>query len=233
MSEISTLNRSGLISLTLVAGISIAWAAQAEVPVNDASRTTKETNIAACMQRARTYKQSTVAPSRGVTTSFSTQGDLAGVGQVNGASVSGSPLSGTTIGNNDFAILLAVGQVTANAGAFVARVTALKTKNAGQAVNALAAVAAAISSNASTLKSQQTAIGTANSLQGAMDQNSAVRLSGAQIWNQAIGAVNTTVQMRNQRLIDAAAAESAATRVMTYDPAKASFVNDNTPSGGN
>lgn len=221
------LNQSGLVSLVLVAGISIALPAQAEVPVNDAARTAKETNTAACMQRARTYKQSTVAPSRGVTTSFSTQGDLAGVGagggQVSGTSVSGSPLSGTTIGNSDLAILLAVGQ----------GVAALKTKNVGQAVNALAAVAAAISSNASTLKTQQNAIGTANSLQGAMDQNSAVRLSGAQIWNQAIGAVNTTVQMRNQRLIDAAAAESAATRVMTYDPAKASFVNDNKSSGGN
>ncbi|SCB40506.1 hypothetical protein [Rhizobium hainanense] len=223
MSGISMCNRSRAISLALVGVVSIAWTAQAEVPVNDASRTTKETNIAACMQRARTYKQSTVAPSRGVTTSLSTQGDLAGVGQVNGASVSGSPLSGTTIGNSDLAILLAVGQ----------GVTALKTKNAGQVVNALAAVAAAISSNASTLKSQQNAIGTANSLQGAMDQNSAVRLSGAQIWNQAIGAVNTTVQMRNQRLIDAAAAESAATRVMTYNPAKASFVNDDAGNGGN
>ncbi|OEC93633.1 hypothetical protein A9Z06_09275 [Rhizobium sp. YK2] len=175
------------------------------------------------MQRARTYKQSTVAPSRGVTTSFSTQGDLAGVGQVSGASVSGSPLSGTTIGSSDLAILLAIGQ----------GVAALKTKNAGQTVNALAAVAAAISSNASTLKSQQNAIGMTNSLQGAFDQNSSVRVSGAQIWNQAIGAVNTTVQMRNQRLIDAAAAESAATKIMTYDPARASFVNDNKPGGGN
>ncbi|WP_349963404.1 hypothetical protein [Rhizobium sp. ZPR3] len=217
------LNRSGLVSLVLVAGISIALPAQAEVPVNDAARTAKETNTAACMQRARTYKQSTVAPSRGVTTSFSTQGDLADVGQVSGASVSGSPLSGTTIGNSDLAILLAVGQ----------GVAALKTKNVGQAVNALAAVAAAISSNRSTLKTQQNAIGTANSLQGAFDQNSTVRLSGAEIWNQAIGAVNTTVQMRNQRLIDAAAAESAATSVMTYDPAKASFVNDVKASGGN
>lgn len=216
-------NRSGLVSLVLVAGISIAWTAKAQVPVDDDARTAKETNTAVCVQRARTYKQSTVAPSRGVTTSVSTKGDLAGVGQVNGASVSGSPLSGTTIGNNDLAILLAVAQ----------GIPALKTKNAGQVVNALAAVAAAISSNASTLKSQQNAIGTSNSLQGAMDQNSAVRLSGAQIWNQAIGAVNTTVQMRNQRLIDAAAAESAATRVMTYDPAKASFVNDNKSSGGN
>lgn len=217
------LNRSGLISLALVACVSIALPAQAEVPVNDASRTTKETNTAACMQRARTYKQATVSPSRGVTSSFSTQGDLAGVGPVNGATVSGSPLSGTTIGNSDLAILLAAGQ----------GVAALKTKNAGQVVNALAAVAAAIKANGTTLTGQEQKIGTANSLQGALDQNSAVRLSGAQIWNQAIGAVNTTVQMRNQRLIDAAAAESAATRVMTYDPAKASFVNGNKSSGGN
>ncbi len=222
MMGLSKLNRSGLLSLALAAGISIAWTAQAEVPVNDAARTSKETNTAVCMQRARTYKQSTVAPSRGVTTSFSTQRDLAGVGQVSGASVSGSPLSGTTIGNSDLAILLAARGIAS-----------LKTKNAGQVFNALAAVAAAISSNASTLKRQQNAIGASSSLQGAFDQNSAVRLSGTQIWNQAIGAVNTTVQLRNQRLIDAAAAESAATRIMTYDPAKASFVNDDKPSGGN
>ncbi|MQB34243.1 hypothetical protein DXT93_27510 [Agrobacterium rhizogenes] len=169
------------------------------------------------MQRARTFKQSSVTPSRGVTTSVTSKGDLAGIKQVNGVDISGSTLSGTSIANSDLSILLAVGQ----------SVQALKTKNAGQVVSALAAVAAVISANTSTLKNQQSTIGTANSLQGAFDQNTAARLSGAQIWNQTIQAVTTTVQLRNQRLVDQAAAESAATKVMTYDPGSVSFVGGN------
>ncbi|API57497.1 hypothetical protein BMW22_38940 (plasmid) [Rhizobium leguminosarum] len=169
------------------------------------------------MQRARTFKQSSVAPSRGVTSSVTTKADLAGIQQVSGAAVSGSPLSGTSIANSDLSILLAVGQ----------SVQALKTRNVGHVVSALAAVAAAISANTSTLKSQANAIGSANSLQGAFDQNTAARLSGAQIWNQAIQAVTTTVRLRNQRLVDQAAAESAAAKVMTYDPGSISFVGGN------
>lgn len=203
--------------LALLAASFVVSPALAQVPVNDAARTTEETNTAVCMQRARTFKQSSVAPSRSVTSSVTSKNDLAGIQQINGATLFGSPLSGTSIANNDLSILLAVGQ----------SVQALKTKNAGQVVNALAAVAAAISANSSTLKSQQTAIGTDNSLQGAFDQNTATRLSGAQIWNQAIQAVTTTVQMRNQRLVDHAAAESATTKIMTYDPGSVSFVGSN------
>ncbi|QND44698.1 hypothetical protein HB780_01955 (plasmid) [Rhizobium lusitanum] len=169
------------------------------------------------MQRARTFKQSSVTPSRGVTTSVTAKGDLAGMQQVNGVVISGSAFSGTSVANSDLSILLAVGQ----------SVQALKTKNVGQVVNALAAVAAAISADTSTLKNQANAIGTANSLQGAFDQNTTARLSGAQIWNQTIQAVTTTVQMRNQQLVDQAAAESAATKVMTYDPSSVSFVGGN------
>jgi hypothetical protein len=200
--------------LPLLAAISIAFPASAQVPINDEARGKQETNTAVCMQRARTFKQSSVAPSKGVTTSVTTKGDLAGIQQVNGALIFGSPLSGTSVGNADLSILLAVGQ----------SVQALKTKNVGQVVSALATVAATISANSSTLNRQQNAIGTANSLQGAFDQNTAVRLSGAQIWNQAIQAVTTRVQIRNQRLVDQAAAESAATKVMTYDPGSVSFV---------
>ncbi|WP_234908179.1 hypothetical protein [Rhizobium rhizogenes] len=210
-------DRNSQLCLSLLIAASVVSPALAQVPVNDAARTTQETNTAACMQRARTFKQSSVAPSRGVTTSVTSKGDLAGMQLVNGADISGSPLSGTSIANSDLSILLAAGQ----------SVQALKTKNAGQVVNALAAVAAAISANTSTLKSQTTAIGTANSLQGAFDQNTAARLSGAQIWNQTIQAVTTTVQTRNQRLVDQAAAESAATKVMTYDPGSVSFVGGN------
>lgn len=200
---------------TLLAAATIVRPVFAQVPVNDAARTTQETNTAVCMERARTFKQSSVAPSRGVTTSVTSTGDLAGIEQVSGVAVGGSELSGTSIANSDWSILLAAGQ----------GVQALKARNAGQVVNALATVAAAIGANSATLKTQQTAIGRANSLQGAFDQNTAARLSGAQIWNQAIQAVTTTVQMRNQRLLDQAAADSAATNIMRYEPGSASFVD--------
>lgn len=201
--------------LPSLAAISIAFSASAQVPINDEARGKQETNTAVCMQRARTFKQSSVAPSRGVTSTVTSKNDLAGIQQVNGATIFGSAFSGTSVGNVDLSILLAVGQ----------SVQALKTKTTGQVVSALATVATAISTNSSMLKSQQNAIGTANSLQGAFDQNTAARLSGAQVWNQAIQAVTTRVQIRNQRLVDQAAAESAATKVMTYDPGSASFVD--------
>ncbi|MGZ2402951.1 hypothetical protein [Rhizobium ruizarguesonis] len=207
----------GALCLVLLVTASAVSPAAAQVPVNDAARTKEETNTAVCMQRARTFKQSSVAPSRAVTSSVTTKADLAGMQQVSGAAVSGSPLSGTSIANSDLSILLAVGQ----------SVQALKTRNVDHVVSALAAVAAAISANTSTLKSQANAIGSANSLQGAFDQNTAARLSGAQIWNQAIQAVTTTVRLRNQRLVDQAAAESAAAKVMTYDPGSISFVGGN------
>ena len=207
----------GALCLALLRTVLVVSPAVAQVPVNDAARTTQETNTAVCMERARTFKQSSMAPSRGVTTSVTTKGDLAGIQPVNGAAVIGSPLAGTSIANSDLSILLAAGL----------SVQALKTKNVGQMVNALAAVAAAISTNTSTLKSQEAAIGTATSLQGAFDQNTAARLSGAEIWNQAIQAATSTVQMRNQRLVDQAAAASAAAKVMTYDPGSVSFVGGN------
>nr|WP_234916591.1 hypothetical protein [Rhizobium rhizogenes]QCL10192.1 hypothetical protein pC6.5b_298 [Rhizobium rhizogenes] len=210
-------DRNIQLCLALFAATSVISPAQAQVPVNDSARTSQETNTAACMQRARTFKQSSVTPSRGVTTSLTSKGDLAGIQQVNGADISGSSFSGTSIANSDLSILLAAGQ----------SVQALKTKSAGQVVSALAAVAAAINANTSTLKNQATTIGTASSLQGAFDQNTAARLSGAQIWNQVIQAVTTTVQVRNQQLVDQAAAESAATKVMTYDPSSVSFVGGN------
>ncbi|WP_245472527.1 hypothetical protein [Rhizobium jaguaris] len=205
---------SHLVHLLLLTTSTLPSPAQAQVPVNDAARTTQETNTAVCMQRARTFKQSSVSPSRSVTNSVTTKNDLAGMQQVSGASVSGSPLSGTAIGNADLSILLAFGQ----------GIQALKTKNVGQAVSGMAAVTSAITANTATLKTQATTIGTANSLQGAFDQNTTARLSGAQVWNQAIQATTTTVQLRNQHLIDQAAAESAASKVMTYDPGAVSFV---------
>lgn len=139
-----------LVVLVAMSGISPTMA---QVPVNDAARTTEETKTAVCVQRARTFKQSSVAPSRGVTSSVTAKGDLAGIPPISGAAISGSPLSGTAIGTSDLSILLATGS----------SVQALKTRNIGQVVSALAATAAAISANTSTLQNQAATIGNANS----------------------------------------------------------------------
>ncbi|MBZ5763365.1 hypothetical protein LAV84_28015 [Rhizobium sp. VS19-DR104.2] len=210
-------NLSASVCLVVLVTPLVISPTMAQVPVNDAARTTEKTKTAVCVQRARTFKQSSVAPSRGVTSSVTATGDLAGIPPISGAAISGSPLSGTAIGNSDLSILLATGS----------SVQALKTRNIGQVVSALAATAAAISANTATLQNQATAIGNANSLQGAFDQNTTARLSGAQIWNQAIQSATTTVRLRNQRLVDQVAAESAASKVMTYDPGSVSFINGN------
>lgn len=179
----------------------------AQVPVNDAARTTTESRTKVCMLRARKFRQATVSPAGGVKTSFTTQNDLSGMGGVSGQSVQGSELTGSTIAESNFGMLLAV----------VGTISALKTKNVAQAMNSLAAVAAAIEANTSTVSAQTGTIGTANSQQGAMDQNSLARLSAAQIWNQAIQAISTRNAMRNQQLLDQAAAESAGAKFMNGD----------------
>lgn len=178
--------------------------ALAQVPVNDAERTDTETRTKVCMQRARTFKQASVSPNRGIHGSVTTTKDLAGMLGVSGQSVLGATLNGTSIAGNDFQILMAV----------VSSIQAMKTKNVGQAINSLAAVAAAIEANTTTLKSQSAAIGTASTQQGAFDQNTMARLSAAQVWNEAIQAVTSRNTMRNQKLLDEAAAESALSNFM-------------------
>jgi len=178
--------------------------AMAQVPVNDAARTDTETRTRVCMTRARTFKQAAVAPSRRVTISVTSTHDTAGMGGVSGQSVFGVTFSGTTIAGSEFHILAAA------AGS----IAAIKTENVGQVLNSLAAVAAAIAANQSALKAQSTTIGASTTQQGAFDQNSIARLSAAQVWNQAIEAVNTRNSMRNQKLLDQAAGESALSNFM-------------------
>ncbi|WP_236776426.1 hypothetical protein [Agrobacterium tumefaciens] len=195
------------VSLPLVILLLTATAgapAVAQVPTNDAKRTDTETRTKVCMKRARTFKQASVAPTQGVHSSFTTKNDLGGMNGVSGQSVLGGALSGSSIGGSDFQILMAV----ANG------IEAMRTKNIGQAVNSLAAVAAAIQSNTTTLNTQSATIGTATTQQGAFDQNTMTRLSTAQIWNQAIQAMSNRNAMRNQKLLDQAAAESALSNFM-------------------
>jgi hypothetical protein len=134
---------------------------------------------------------------------------------VTGQTVIGKALTGTTIGGNDFALLLGVANT----------VQAIKTKNVGQAVASLAAVAAAVSANSTSLTTQSGMIGQATTIKGAFEQNAVTRLTNAQVWNQAIQAVSTANQLRNQRLLDLSAADSATAKVMTYDPSKVTLTN--------
>jgi len=182
----------------------------AQVPVNDAKRTVSETNTAVCMRRARTFKQSTVAPTRDIRASMTGDNDAGGMQAMSGDNVLGAVRSDSTISGSDFAVLMAVANT----------VQAIKTKNAGQAISALASVAAAVAANSSSLSSQTATVGQANTLKGAFEQNGIARLSNTQIWNQAIQAVSTTVRLRNQRLLDMTAAASATAMAGAYDPSK-------------
>jgi hypothetical protein len=176
----------------------------AQVPVNDAARTDTETRTKVCMTRARSFKQATVSPTDGVKTSMTATGDVGGMSGVSGQSVMGSLFNGTTIAGNDFQIL----------GAIASGIEALKTNNAGQVLNSLAAVAAALSANRSALQAQSAAIGASTTQKGALDQNTMARIAASQVWNQAIEAVNTRNSMRNQKILDQAADESALSNFM-------------------
>ena len=178
--------------------------AMAQVPVNDAARTDTETRTKVCMTRARSFKQATVSPTDGVKTSMTATGDVGGMSGVSGQSVMGSLFNGTTIAGNDFQIL----------GAIASGIEALKTNNAGQVLNSLAAVAAALSANRSALQAQSAAIGASTTQKGALDQNTMARIAASQVWNQAIEAVNTRNSMRNQKILDQAADESALSNFM-------------------
>ncbi|MDE1992300.1 MAG: hypothetical protein KGI75_07330 [Rhizobiaceae bacterium] len=195
--------------------------AMAQVPVADAQREQAETNTAVCMQRARTFKQGSVAPTKNINGSVTLQGDTGGIRSVTGQTVTGQAFSGTMIGGNDFALLLGV----------ASSIQAIKTKNVGQAAASLAAVATALSSNSTSLSTQSGSIGTAATIKGAFEQDAVARLSNAQVWNQVIQAVGAANQLRNQRILDLSAADSAIAKVMTYDPSKVILTNPQQQQG--
>lgn len=195
------------LNAAIVCALTLATApapVMAQVPVNDAARTDTETRTKVCMTRARTFKQATVSPTDGVKTSMTATGDLGSMGGVSGQSVLGSMFNGTTIAGNDFQIL----------GAIASGIEALKTNNAGQVLNSLAAVAAALSANRTALEAQSAAIGASTTQKGALDQNTMARIAASQVWNQTIEAVNTRNSMHNQKILDQAANESALSNFM-------------------
>ena len=220
-----------LATASLVAGLT--FPAMAQVPVNDSERTKREAETRTCMERARTYKQRAEAPTKDVQGSVahpggtSTASGAGSLAQAGGGNVMGGALSGTSVGGVDLAGIMAV------AGG----VAALKSENAGQAVNAMSAVSAAIAANKNGLATQGQANGSVNSIQGAFDQNSSDRLSEASVWGQAVQSGTTTLQLRNQQLLDQTVAASATSNIMDYDKLKARLIDgdkvksDNTESG--
>ncbi|MGO4450436.1 hypothetical protein AB4Y96_16060 [Phyllobacterium sp. TAF24] len=205
----------------LIAGLS--FPAIAQVPTNDAERTVKETNTRTCMERARTYKQRTESPTNGVRGSFADQGGGGSLSQSGNGNIMGGALSGTNVGGVDLAGIMAV----------VGGVASLKSNNAGQVLNALSAVSAAIEQNKSGLAGQGQAIGSVNSIQGAFEQNSSGRLSEAGLWGQAVQGGTTRLQLQNQQLLDQTAAASAAANIMDYDSSKAKIVDDDKAKSDN
>jgi hypothetical protein len=214
---------------TTVVLVGLSLPAAAQVPVNDSDRTTTETETRTCMQRARSYKQQTESPTTGIHGSVATPGGTSTAGsagsaqQAGNSNLVGGALTGTTVGGIDITGLLAVG----------GSVAALKSNNAGQVVNAMAAVSAALGANSGNLNLQGQGIGTVDTMQGAFDQNSAARLSGASLWGQAVQTGTTTLQLRNQQLQDQNAAASASAAVMEYDASKARLVDDDTSLSDN
>jgi hypothetical protein len=208
-SSMSTILR--MTTACLVTGLS--FPAFAQVPTNDAERTGKETNTRVCMERARTYKQRTEAPTNGVRGSFADQGGGGSLSQSGSTNITGGAASGTTVGGVDLAGIMA-------------GVAALKSNNAGQVAGALSAVSAAIEQNRQGLVSQGQAIGSVNSIQGALDQNSSGRLSEASLWGQAVQSGTTRLQLQNQQLLDQAAAASATANIMDYDKSKVRLIDD-------
>ena len=188
----------------------------AQVPVNDAQRTSTETQTARCMERAKSYKQSTVKPTDGIKGSVATPGGAGAIPDIGNGGILGTALSAGSIGGMDLAKLLAAGGMLAS----------LKSEKAGKVTNALALVTAALQTNQLALTNQGGQIGQVTTIQGGFDQNSAARLAGASVWGQAVQAGTTTLDLRNQQLMDQIARAASAAKVMGYDKTKARLVAD-------
>lgn len=188
------------------------------VPVDDAKRLDDATGIANCMTKVQGSTGSTVAPTEGVHKSVASPGSAKQVGQTAGrAGVTGMSASKTSeIGGVDLSPL------TVNSGG----VGSIETGKHVQHLAAFQAVTVALPSNVSSFQSIGNQIGqiAGAGIQGAWDQNSGLRLNGANVWNQALQVASTLADLRNQILLWQTATTSAQARTMSYDRGKASFV---------
>lgn len=191
-----------------------------EVPVNDSGRQQKETKTRVCMERSRTYKQRAATVTDSVRESFASSGSTPTAAIAGTASVSGTAMSDTSIGGIDLSTIMGA------AGA----IAALKSRNAGEVMNAITATTLAISANQAAIKAQGQSIGSAANIDDAFDQNTAIRLSGASLWNQSVQVGTNTLKLRNQALADEAAAATKAARVWSTGTQKTIELPDNTTS---
>jgi hypothetical protein len=212
---------------TVIAALSLlAGSAFAQVPVADAAREAKETATANCMTAAQQFNTQTVAPTKGTQSSVvspgaATAAPTAAVGTADLTGGAGTPAAvaslspGTTspgsVGSINFSPLVnSVGPVFGGAqgGAF-------NIGTAIQALGAISAVATGLQANKRALTAAAQTVGTLNPSHGAWDQNSAGRLAGIGVWNQAVQASGVTMQLRNQILLSRIMAASAAANFMS------------------
>jgi hypothetical protein len=213
----------GLATVLLPAGWGSAFA---QAPVADVQREAMETATAKCMTAAQQFNTQTVAPTKGTQGSVVSPGaattaptaavgttDLTGGTGTAAAITSLSPGAASTgsVGSINLSPLVTtIGSVfsRAQAGAF----------NIGTAIQALEAISAAttgLQANSGALRSASQIVGALNPSQGAWDQNSAARLAGTGVWNQAVQAADVTMQLRNQILLSRIMAASAAADFMS------------------
>jgi hypothetical protein len=213
-------------AMGLATTLLLAGSAFAQVPVADSLREAKETATASCMTAAQQFNTQTVAPTKGtqgsvVAPGAATAAPTAAVGTADLTGGAGTPAavsslspgvaSPGSVGSINFAPLVnSVGPVFGGAqgGAF-------NIGTAIQALGAVSAVATGLQANKSALTAASQAVGTLNPLHGAWDQNSAGRLAGISVWNQAAQAAGVTVQLRNQILLSRIMAASAAANFMS------------------
>ncbi len=216
--------RTGAMIASIV--VFIARAAFAQVPVADALREAKETATANCMTAAQQFNTQTVAPTKGtqgsvVSPGAATAAPTAAVGTADLTGGAGTPsavasLSSGATSSGSVASINLSPLVNSLGSAFGgAQGGAFNLGTALQAFNAISAVTAGLQTNSGALTPASQTVGTLNPSQGAWDQNSAARLAGSGVWNQAVQAAGVTMQLRNQILLSRIMAASAAANFMS------------------
>jgi hypothetical protein len=211
----------GLATVLLLAGSGFA-----QVAIVDVQREAMETATAKCMTAAQQFNTQTVAPTKGTLGSVVSPGaasaaptaavgttDLTGGAGTAAAVTSLSPGAAFTgsVGSINLSPLEnSIGSVFSRAqgGAF----------NFGTAIETLAAISVVttgLQANSGALNTASQTVGALNPSQGAWDQNSAGRLAGTGVWNQAVQAADVTMQLRNQILLSRIMAASAAADFMS------------------
>ena len=206
-----------------------------QVPTTDVARQVKERQTAGCTTRAAAANAATVQPSQGVKGSLAAPTVAAASVTAGTANVTGLPPNGPTANTNSGLGTFAgttvsgidLGGIT-SAGAGAGSAVTLgqsSVATVGQSVGALSGLAAALQINGPALNGAAAAIGSVTAAQGAWNQNTSARIGAASVWGQAIQTATIALQLRNLILLQQTARASAQSSVLTYDAARAAFVN--------